>query len=158
MDRDRVVPRVDSVPAERAERWIAYHRRFAAPSTAAYGFVWDLTEEAIGPFCTDVDGNVFLDFTSHVASTPLGYNNPTLAAKLEAFDLPTPSKIAGQSFYSSSGWPPASPDVPGPAQLMDRLVDLTDHYGFDTVFLSNSGAEAIENAIKICYDHREGAS
>jgi 4-aminobutyrate aminotransferase len=27
---------------------------------------------------------------------------------------------------------------------MDRLVDLTDHYGFDTVFLSNSGAEAIE--------------
>jgi 4-aminobutyrate aminotransferase len=26
----------------------------------------------------------------------------------------------------------------------------------DTVFLSNSGAEAVENALKICYDHTEG--
>jgi 4-aminobutyrate aminotransferase len=34
------------------------------------------------------------------------------------------------------------------------LIDLTKKFGFDTVFLSNSGAEAVENAIKICYDYR----
>lgn len=158
MNRDTVQPRVDSLPGERADRWIDYHRRYAAPSTAAYEFVWDVTEAAIGPFCTDIDGNVLLDFTSHIAAAPLGYNNPTLAARLDRFDLPSPSKIAGQSFYSSSGWPPDSPDVPGPSQLMDRLTDLTADYGLDTVFLSNTGAEAVENAIKICYDHRGGAS
>jgi len=158
MDRASVEPYVESLPGPKAERWVSYHHQLAAPSTAAYEFVWDLTEEAIGPFCTDVDGNVFLDFTSHVASTPLGYNNPAVAEKLAAFDLPTPTKIAGQSFYASSGWPPDSPDVPGPSQLMDRLTDLTGEYGFDTVFLSNTGAEAVENAVKICYDHRNGAS
>jgi 4-aminobutyrate aminotransferase len=40
---------------------------------------------------------------------------------------------------------------------MDRLTDLTSHYDMDTVFLSNSGAEAVENAIKIAYDASDGA-
>jgi 4-aminobutyrate aminotransferase len=158
MDRASAVPQVESLPGPRAERWVEHHRAVAATSTAAYEFVWDLTAASVGPFCTDVDGNVLLDFTSHVASNPLGYDNPALAAKLDAFDLPTPTKFAGQSFYGSTGWPPGSADPPGPTQLMDRLVDLTEHYGFDTVFLSNTGAEAVENAIKICYDHRDGAS
>lgn len=158
MDRETAEPDVDTLPGEKANRWISYHRQFAAPSTTAYEFVWDLTDDAIGPFCTDVDGNVLLDFTSHIAATPLGYSNPEVEAKIEEFDLPTPTKIAGQNFYSSTGWPPETLDVPGPAQLMDRLTDLTQDYGFDTVFLSNSGAEAVENAIKICYDHTDGAS
>lgn len=156
MDRDRVEPRVESLPGPRAEQWIDYHRQFAAPSTTAYEFVWDLTKEAVGPFCTDVDGNVLLDFTSHVAAAPLGYNNPMVAEKMAAFDLPSPTKIAGQNFFSSSGWPPNDVDHPGPSQLMERLTSLTGEYGLDTVFLSNTGAEAIENAIKICYDHRAG--
>ncbi len=158
MDRDAVEPRVESFPGERAEKWVEYHRQFGALSTPAYEFVWDLTAGATGPFCTDVDGNVLLDFTSHIASTPLGYNNPALKAKLDAFELPNPTKIAGQSFTASTGGLPESADVPGPSQLMERLVDITDDYGFDTVFLSNTGAEAVENAIKIAYDHRNGAS
>lgn len=157
MDRDTIEPAVRSLPGETAEQWIDYHRQFAATSTWAYEFVWDLTADAIGPFCTDVDGNVLLDFTSHIASTPLGYNNPTLAAKLDEFELPSPTKIAGQSFLASSGGPPESPEFPGPSQLMHRLIQITDHYEFDTVFLSNTGAEAVENAIKICYDDRGGA-
>jgi 4-aminobutyrate aminotransferase len=158
MDRDSVEPEVESFPGERADAWVEYHHQFAAPSTAAYGFVWDVTADAIGPFCTDVDGNVLLDFTSHIAAAPLGYNNPTIAARLDEFDLPSPAKIAGQSFYSSTGWPPDSPAIPGIPQLMDRLTDLTSGYGLDTVFLSNTGAEAVENAIKICYDHRPAAN
>jgi 4-aminobutyrate aminotransferase len=38
---------------------------------------------------------------------------------------------------------------------MDRLTDITG-YDMDTVFLSNSGAEAVENALKISYDHTHG--
>jgi len=75
---------------------------------------------------------------------------------LDEFDLVDPLKIAGQDFYVSSGHDPGSESLPGPTGLMDRLVELTSEYGMSTVFLSNSGAEAVENAIKIAYDHSEG--
>ncbi|MFU8867937.1 aminotransferase class III-fold pyridoxal phosphate-dependent enzyme [Natronococcus sp.] len=151
MDRDTVEPQVGTIPGERAKRWADSHHRHAAPSTYVYEFVWDTQAEAIGPFCTDVDGNVLMDFTSHVGAAPLGYNNPAIREKLEAFDLVDPLKIAGQDFYASGGWPPEDPEFPGPTQLQDRLIAMTDRYDMDRVFLSNSGAEAVENAIKICY-------
>ena len=156
MDRDTAEPRVETMPGSRAEEWRAYHEAMAAPSTHLYDFVWDLREPATGPFCTDIDGNVLLDFTSHVAASPLGYNHPDLRERLEAFDLVDPMKIAGQDFYVSGGWPPDDPAFPGPSQLMDALIEISE--GMDTVFLSNSGAEAVENAIKICYDYRDGAA
>ncbi len=151
MDRDTVEPQVSDLPGERAKRWVEYHKEVAATSTYVYPFVLDATAEAIGPFCTDVDGNVLLDFTCHVASAPLGYNNPRIRERLGDLALVDPLKIAGQDFYISGGWPPEDPDVPGPTQLMHRLVDMGASYGLDQVFLSNSGAEAVENAIKIAY-------
>ncbi|WP_435346967.1 aminotransferase class III-fold pyridoxal phosphate-dependent enzyme [Haloarchaeobius sp. HRN-SO-5] len=154
MDRDTVEPQVREMPGEKARQWADYHQQFAAPSTYVYDFVWDITEESTGPFCTDVDGNVLLDFTSHVAAAPLGYNNPKILDTLSDLELFDPMKIAGQDFYASGGWPPEDPDIPSPTQLMDRLVDATDHYDMDRVFLSNTGAEAVENAIKICYNRR----
>ncbi|MFB6130721.1 MAG: aminotransferase class III-fold pyridoxal phosphate-dependent enzyme [Salinigranum sp.] len=157
MDRDTAEPRVGSIPGERARRWVEYHHEFAAPSTYVYDFVWDYSAEAAGPFCTDVDGNVLLDFTSQVASAPLGYDNPKVLDRLREFDLVDPLKMAGQDFYVSDGNPPGEGELPTPAGLMERLVEITAHYDMDTVFLSNSGAEAVENAIKIAYDHAGGA-
>ncbi|MFC6904163.1 aspartate aminotransferase family protein [Halalkalicoccus tibetensis] len=156
MDRETAVPRVREMPGERAREWAAHHRRTAARSTYVYDFVWDVTAEAAGPFCTDVDGNVLLDFTSHVAAAPLGYNNPLLRERFAELDLPDPTKIAGQDFYAGSPGSPTDPEFPGPTQLMDRLVEITGEYGMDRVFLSNSGAESVENAIKICYDASGG--
>ncbi|WP_247009465.1 class-III pyridoxal-phosphate-dependent aminotransferase [Halorientalis litorea] len=153
MERDTTEPCVEDLPGERARAQVAYHHATAAPSTYVYEFVWDYTAPADGPFCTDIDGNVLLDFTSHVGAAPLGYNNPDLRSRLAAFDLVDPLKIAGQDFYAASG-PPGDAPIPGAADLMDRLTEVTD--GMDTVFLSNSGAEAVENAIKICYDHTSG--
>ncbi|ELY73012.1 aminotransferase class-III [Natrinema pellirubrum DSM 15624] len=98
---------------------------------------------------------MLLDFTSHVAAAPLGYNNPKLMDKLKEFDLVDPLKIAGQDFYVSTGGTPEDTELPGPAHLMNTLTDITDQYGMDTVFLSNSGAEAVENAMKVCYDNCE---
>ena len=156
MDRDTATPAVDDLPGERAREWVEYHHESAAPSTYVYEFVWDRTAPAEGPFCTDVDGNVLMDFTSHVAAAPLGYNNPLIMDRLAEFDLVDPLKIAGQDFYAAGG--PAPDDgIPGASGLMDRLTDLTSHYDMDTVFLSNSGAEAVENAIKIAYDASDGA-
>ena len=158
MDRETVEPRVDALPGPRARAAVDRQEAVGAQSTHVYPFVWDQTAPAVGPFCTDIDGNVLMDFTSHVAAAPLGYNHPVLADRLAAYDLVDPSKIAGQDFYVGSAGPIDDPDVPGPSELMHRLVELTEGYGLDTVFLSNSGAEAMENAMKICYDHREGAT
>ncbi|QIB74781.1 aminotransferase class III-fold pyridoxal phosphate-dependent enzyme [Halogeometricum borinquense] len=157
MDRDTATPQVDSLPGDNAREWVEYHRSNAAPSTYVYDFVWDISSDAEGPFCTDVDGNVLLDFTSHVAAAPLGYNNPKIMDRLREFDLVDPLKIAGQDFYVSNGERPGEEEFPGPAGLMDRLTDITSQYDMDTVFLSNSGAEAVENAIKISYDESDGA-
>jgi len=155
MDRDTAEPSVSSLPGQRAREWVDYHHERTAPSTYVFEFVWDHTAPAEGPFCTDVDGNVLMDMTGHVAAAPLGYNNPKLTERLAEFDLPDPAKIAGQDFYVASG-PLDDHEYPAPADLMERLTDRSAHYGMDTVFLSNSGAEAVENAIKICYDHTEG--
>ncbi|WP_255149225.1 aminotransferase class III-fold pyridoxal phosphate-dependent enzyme [Halorarius halobius] len=155
MDRDTAEPTVRSLPGPKAAERVEYHGEFAAPSTYVYEFVWDVLEDATGPFCTDADGNVLMDFTSHVGAAPLGYNHPYLLERMEAFDLVDPLKIAGQDFYTTAG-DPADPEFPGPAELMDRLTEVSSQYGMDTVFLSNSGAEAVENALKICYDDTGG--
>jgi 4-aminobutyrate aminotransferase len=97
-----------------------------------------------------------MDFTSHVAAAPLGYNNPKIMEPLAEFDLVDPLKIAGQDFYVGGGESPGD-GVPGSSGLMERLTEATAHYDMDTVFLSNSGAEAVENAIKIAYDDSGGA-
>ncbi|MDJ1433745.1 aminotransferase class III-fold pyridoxal phosphate-dependent enzyme [Halostagnicola sp. A-GB9-2] len=153
MQRQTATPTVSRFPGPKTQEWVDFHRNSAATSTYVYEFVWDITADAAGPFCTDPDGNVLLDFTSHVGAAPLGYNNPKLMDDIREFDLVDPLKIAGQDFYVSTGGTPADTDLPGPSHLMDMLTNICDQYGLDTVFLSNSGAEAVENAIKICYDN-----
>jgi len=153
MDRQTAEPRVSDLPGENAREWVDYHHEFAAPSTYVYDFVWDHTAPAEGPFCTDVDGNVLMDFTSHVAAAPLGYNNPKIMDTLREFDLVDPLKIAGQDFYVSDGNAPGESEFPGPTGLMDRITAISDSFDMDMVFMSNSGAEAVENAMKIAYDH-----
>jgi 4-aminobutyrate aminotransferase len=154
MDRDTAEPDAASLPGPNAERWVAFHQAHAAPSEYSHEFVWDLTREADGPFVTDVDGNVLLDFTCHIGAAPLGYDNEKVLSKLREFDLVEPMKIAGQDIYYGAGPTPEESEVPGSSHLMQRLTEVTSQYGMDTVFLSNSGAEAMENAMKITHDHR----
>ncbi|MFC4360324.1 aminotransferase class III-fold pyridoxal phosphate-dependent enzyme [Halobium salinum] len=157
MDRDTAEPTAEALPGPNARKWIAFHGEHAAPSEYSHEFVWDVTAEADGPFVTDVDGNVLLDFTSHIGAAPLGYNNEKMLSKLREFDLVEPMKIAGQDVYFGAGPDPKTAEFPGSSHLMHRLVEATSHYGMDTVFLSNSGAEAVENAVKICHDHAPAA-
>ncbi len=128
MDCETATPQVDLMPGERARAWTTYHHRFAAPSTYVYDFVWEAQAPAVGPFCTDVNGNVLMDFTRHVAAAPLGYNNPAVLDRLEEFSLVDPLKIAGQDFYVSGGWPPAKSEftraepTDGSARRCERSV------------------------------------
>ena len=157
MDRDTAEPDAGGLPGPNAEKWVEYHGEHAAPSEYSHEFVWDVTREADGPFVTDVDGNVLLDFTCHIGAAPLGYNNEKVLGKLREFDLVEPMKIAGQDMYFGAGPDPESSAVPGSSHLMEKLTEVSSRYGMDTVFLSNSGAEAVENAMKITHDHKPAA-
>ncbi|SIR64184.1 aminotransferase class III-fold pyridoxal phosphate-dependent enzyme [Natronorubrum thiooxidans] len=154
MDRDTAQPDVDAFPGPNGREWVEFHGKNAAPSEYSHEFVWDITREADGPFVTDVDGNVLLDFTCHIGAAPLGYNNEKVTDKLREFDLVEPMKIAGQDMYFGAGPSPDESAVPGSSHLMEKLTDVSSQYGMDTVFLSNSGAEAMENAMKITNDYR----
>ncbi|AHG04114.1 4-aminobutyrate aminotransferase [Halobacterium sp. DL1] len=152
MNRETAEPTADQRSGDASEAWVAAHQDVAAPSEYSHEFVWDVTGDAEGPFVTDLDGNVLMDFTCHIGAAPLGYNNPKVLDKLSEFDLVDPLKIAGQDFYFGSGTVD-DPEFPGSTQLMQELTERSSQYGMDTVFLSNSGAEAIENAMKVAYDY-----
>lgn len=118
--------------------------KHAAPSTYVKGVIRDGEAFASGPFFTDVDGNVLLDFVSHVGAAPLGYKNPEimeLKGKIAKYD---PDRYAGADFILKA-------DVPTPSDLHYKLHEITSHLGMGMHFFSNSGAEAVENAVKICY-------
>jgi 4-aminobutyrate aminotransferase len=157
MDRETAEPTIEEFPGPNARKWIDFHSAHATPSEHSHEFVWDTAAEADGPFVTDVDGNVFLDFTCHIGAAPLGYNNEKTLSKLREFDLLEPMKIAGQDLYFGAGPDPDTAEFPGSSHLMARLTDITSHYDMDAVFLSNSGAEAVENAMKAAYDHAPAA-
>jgi len=126
MDRETAEPTAEGLPGPNARKWIEFHSEHAAPSEYSHEFVWDVTAEADGPFVTDVDGNVLLDFTCHIGAAPLGYNNEKTLSKLREFDLVEPMKIAGQDMYGSStsrattGLTPCSSPTPGPRPSRTR--------------------------------------
>ncbi len=157
MDRDTATPDAATLPGPNAQRWIDFHTEHAAPSEFSHEFVWDITGESHGPFVSDVDGNVLLDFTCHIGAAPLGYNNEKILDKLREFSLVEPMKIAGQDIYFGDGPDPETAEFPASSHLVEKLVDVSSQYGMDTVFLSNSGAEAMENAMKITHDHNPAA-
>lgn len=95
-----------------------------------------------GVYCGDIDGNVFLDFACQIASNPLGYNHPGLVGVVKKYAKYHPVKYAGQDFT-----------VEGHLELIEELISISPK-GMNAAFIVNSGAEAVENAIKICMRRR----
>jgi len=91
-------------------------------------------------YCEDIDGNVFLDFASQVASNPLGYNHPDLIQIVKKYQR-FPVKYAGQDF-----------SIREHLDLIENLIKISP--GMNQAFLSNSGTEAVENSIKIAMRDR----
>ncbi|MFH1637191.1 MAG: aspartate aminotransferase family protein [Candidatus Woesearchaeota archaeon] len=134
------------MPGPKARALVKRDKEVQAKSTDVYAFVRAYDSPAAGPFCTDIDGNILLDFTGQIGSAPLGYNNPKILEIFKNLDISIPTKYAGTDFYAAS-----SNNLPSPTDLKEKIIEATAKFGFEKVFLSNSGAEAVENAIKICY-------
>ncbi len=90
-------------------------------------------ERGEGAWLTATDGRRFLDFSAGVAVNALGHAHPKLVAAL--------TEQAQKVWHVSNLF-----RVPEAERLAERLVDISFA---DTVFFANSGAEAMECAIKI---------
>ncbi|MCO6450505.1 MAG: acetyl ornithine aminotransferase family protein [Caldilineales bacterium] len=106
--------------------------------TRSYPFVMD---RGLGSEVWDVDGKRYVDFTSGIAVTNTGHSHPDVVAAI---------KNQAEKFLHMSGT-----DFYYPAQieLAERLNALAPMPGPSKVFFTNSGAEAVEAAMKLARYH-----
>ena len=90
-------------------------------------------EQGAGVHLTDADGRRFLDFAGGIAVNILGHGHPHLLARLR--------ESLGKPWHLSNLYA-----IPGQERLARRLLALAPFAG--RVFFANSGAEAVECAIK----------
>lgn len=123
------------LPGPKAAELIARDAKAMSPSfTRSYPFVMD---QGRGCWVTDVDGNRFLDFTAGIAVVTTGHSHPKVvqAIKDQADRF---VHMSGTDFYYS-------PEIELAERLEDKILPGTPA----KVFFTNSGAEAIEGAMKL---------
>jgi len=135
---------VTELPGPRARALIARDDAVVSPSlTRAYPLV---AETGSGYVVTDVDGNRFLDFAAGIAVCSTGHGHPKVveAIKAQADRL---IHIAATDFYE-----------PRYLELTEHLARIAPFAEKARVFLTNSGTEAVEGAIKLArhHTHRPG--
>jgi len=130
---------ITELPGPRAREIIARDAAVTSPSlTRAYPLV---AESGKGYVVTDVDGNQFLDFAAGIAVAATGHAHPKVADAIaaQAHQL---VHIAATDFYE-----------PRYLELCERLAAIAPFEEKARVFLTNSGTEAIEGAIKLARHH-----
>ncbi len=127
------------LPGPKARAILDEERRCVSPSlTPLYPLV---AEHAEGCWVWDVDGNRFLDFTSGLGVAAAGHSHPRLLDAMQ-MQLRRLAHFSAADFHHE-------PYI----RLADRLARLAPGDGAKKVFLCNSGAEAIEAAIKLARQH-----
>ena len=132
----QVRPRlVTDVPGPEARARIERDRRVTSPSLPrAYPFV---PRRGAGSIVEDVDGNVFLDLNAGIAVTSTGHAHPKVVEAItrQASEL---LHYSASDFY-----------LPVYAEVCERLDAVAPFDGSARAFLTNSGTEAVEAAIKL---------
>ena len=121
-------------PGPKAKGIISVDTEYLATSTKVSPLA---VERAQGSMVWDVDGNSYLDFASGVAVLNIGHAHPRVT-KAVCDQLAKFSHFAGTDYYY---------DVQ--SRLAKRLCSISLGSERKKVFLSNSGAESIEAAMKI---------
>lgn len=126
---------VCELPGPKATRVIEKDSIYTSPSyTRGYPLV---AEEAKGAIVKDPDDNYFLDFAAGIAVCSTGHCHPDVvkAIKDQAEKL---LHISGTDFY-----------YPVQAEVAEKISNFVGKTKKKRVFFGNSGAEAIECAIKL---------
>jgi 4-aminobutyrate aminotransferase/(S)-3-amino-2-methylpropionate transaminase len=122
------------IPGPRSREISAARQQHVAPGP--FHTTPIVAAHAEGAVITDVDGNRFLDFASGIGVTNLGHRDPTvmqaIARQSEQFVHTSINVVAYEGYV----------------RLAERLNALLPEIAPCKTFLANSGAEAVENAVK----------
>lgn len=127
------------LPGPKAKALIELDERYTSPSyTRMYPLAVARGEAAV---IEDVDGNRFLDFTAGIAVCSTGHCHPQVvqAIQSQAAQL---LHMSGTDFYYAPQ-----------AELAQKLAQIAPGNSPKRVFFTNSGAEAIEAAVKLARFH-----
>jgi 4-aminobutyrate aminotransferase len=126
---------VTEVPGPRARAHVAYDEAWTSPSLPrAYPLV---PVRGRGATIEDVDGNVFIDFAAGIAVNSTGHAHPDVLAAIAA-------QATELLHYSASDF-----YLPIYAETCEAIAATAPMPGPVRVFLGNSGAEAVEAALKL---------
>ncbi len=98
-------------------------------------------ESAEGPWVYDVDGNRYLDFMAGIAVASTGHSHPKVVKAIQDAAAKF-LHICGTDFYYESM-----------VRLCEKLAGYVPAMGAKKVFLTNSGTEAVDGAIKLARFH-----
>jgi 4-aminobutyrate aminotransferase len=137
---DSSVPQlVTEVPGPRAQALVARSDRAVSPSLPrAYPLA---VKQAQGVVVEDLDGNRFLDCAAGIAVCSTGHCHPRVIAAIQE-QAARLLHICGTDYYD-----------PLYITLAERLGALAPGCSPKRVFLGNSGAEAVEAALKLVRHH-----
>jgi 4-aminobutyrate aminotransferase len=127
------------LPGPNAKRVVELDTKYVSPSyTRDYPLV---AKRGQGAMIEDVDGNVFLDFAAGIAVCATGHCHPEVVAAIQkqAAEL---IHLSGTDFYYE-----------GMPLLAEKLSSISPGKESKLVYFGNSGAEAIEAAIKLVKYH-----
>src|SRR5215475_13668796 len=124
-----------SIPGPRSQALMK--RRHAAVAQAAYHATPVFVEKAEGAVIEDVDGNRLLDFAGGIGCLNMGHRAPEVSAAIRA-------QMEKYLHVCFSVTP-----YEGYVALAERLNALAPGKFAKKTLLVNSGAEALENAVKI---------
>ncbi|MBD3155469.1 MAG: aminotransferase class III-fold pyridoxal phosphate-dependent enzyme [Candidatus Aenigmarchaeota archaeon] len=120
----------------KSEKIVRKTKKYCIKTTYAYPLT---IKSGKGCYIQDHVGEWYLDFNTNVSSCNIGYFHPEIQEILGKYSKLGAHKIAGQDFYTEEQ-----------ADLAEKLVKITPKE-LEKVFLINSGAEAVENAIKFAF-------
>ncbi len=127
-----------NVPGPKAK---AILERDHAVVSHAYGRVADLVmSHGLGSQVYDVDGNRFIDFVSGIAVNSTGHSHPHV---VRAIQQQAEKFLHISSDYYHEAW----------VRVSERLDEIAPFTETASVFLGNSGTEAVEGAIKLARYH-----
>lgn len=128
-----------ALPGPNALRVLAGDEKYISPSyTRSYPMV---AKRGRGIVVEDVDGNEFFDFSAGIAVTSTGHCHPEVVSAIQkqAGEL---IHMSGTDFYYESL-----------VTLAERLSTIAPMQGPHKVYYGNSGAEAVECALKLARYH-----
>lgn len=143
--RHRAAPAEDALPVPTAGGSVAeWTDRYTHAVMDTFGPPQRVLVRGEGPYVWDADGTRYLDLLGGIAVNSLGHAHPTLTAAISA-QLGTLGHIS--NFFAS----------PAQIALAERLLAIADAPDGSRVFLTSSGTEANEAALKLTRRHSAGA-